>query len=130
MWVMGEEGCWTKLFTLAFGHEYQFRQLLGFWKSHKEIFFETSANQLAFCNYNTRKGMYLGVHGHRSGSFLQLFKYKESLVLVKGEQMNREKLRDTISEFFVVSYCEESSSSSSEEEEEEMVKRRSNSGRE
>ncbi|KAM7528048.1 hypothetical protein LguiB_031458 [Lonicera macranthoides] len=128
MWVMGEEGCWTKLFTLALGHECQFRRLLGFWKSHKEIFFETSANQLAFCNYKTRKGMYLGVHGHRSGNFLQVYKYKESLVSVEGEKMNSEELRDAIRDFFAVSYSEELSEEEGEGEgegEEEMVKRAS-----
>ncbi|KAM7522462.1 hypothetical protein LguiA_012364 [Lonicera macranthoides] len=102
VWIMGEEGSWTKLFTVALGQECQLRQLLGFWKSHKEIFYETSANQLVFCDYNTRKAMYLGVHGHRSGNFLQLYKFKESLVSVKGVKMNREKLRDAIRDFFPV----------------------------
>ncbi|KAM7522456.1 hypothetical protein LguiA_012358 [Lonicera macranthoides] len=80
---------------------------LGFWRNDKELFGETAANKLVLCDLNTHRIKYLGVRGHTESKFLQVIKYKESLVSVKAGQMekwNRDKLRDIIRDFFDLPY--------------------------
>ncbi|KAM7528043.1 hypothetical protein LguiB_031453 [Lonicera macranthoides] len=103
IWVMRQEGCWTKTFTLDCETMVQIQHPLGFWRNDKELFGETAANKLVLCDLNTHRIKYLGVRGHTESKFLRVIKYKESLVSVKAGQMekwNRDKPRDIIRDFF------------------------------
>ncbi|KAM7528049.1 hypothetical protein LguiB_031459 [Lonicera macranthoides] len=119
VWVMKEEGCWTKRFTLGREAMVKIRYPLGFWKNSNELFVETATGKLVLYDLNTQRVKDLGVCGGEGASFLQVFKYKESLVSIKGgqkENWSRDKLRYIIMDFLDVSELTE------DEDEEEGAK--------
>ncbi|KAM7528046.1 hypothetical protein LguiB_031456 [Lonicera macranthoides] len=104
IWVMRQEDCWTKQFTLECENMVQIQHPLGFWKNSTELFIETADNELALCDLDTHRIQYLGVCGRvpENSNFLQVFKYKETVVSVKeGQRENwkRAKLHDIIWDF-------------------------------
>ncbi|KAM7522460.1 hypothetical protein LguiA_012362 [Lonicera macranthoides] len=75
-----------------------------FGENSTELFVETAANELALCDLDTHRIQYFGVCGrvHENSSFLQVFKYKETVVSVKAgqrENWKRAKLHDIIWDF-------------------------------
>ena len=111
MWVMkhnddGEEGFWTRLFTLGLGPLLQFEKPHGFWKNnYNEIFFTTITNELVLYSRDTDEITQLGVQcdpypipHHYS---FPIFIYKESLVSVGGlkKSNKRGKLHAMVQDF-------------------------------
>ncbi|XP_059670626.1 putative F-box protein At1g32420 [Cornus florida] len=80
IWVMKEEGCWTKQLTM--GPVIDVDRALGFWKNG-ELFLETTTSKLVLYNPNTQEIKDLQHRGLYNS--LRIFMYKESLVSIKGE---------------------------------------------
>ncbi|KAL3813346.1 hypothetical protein ACJIZ3_014614 [Penstemon smallii] len=80
VWVMKEEGCWIKQFTL--GPRLNINWPLMFWKNG-EIFLESNSHALILFNLNTSECRNIGVS--RESRNCDLFVYKESLVPIKGQ---------------------------------------------
>ncbi|XP_059670645.1 F-box/kelch-repeat protein At3g23880-like [Cornus florida] len=78
VWVMKEEGFWTK--QLNIGPLPEIQRPLGIWKNG-ELFLEDSDSQLVMYDHNTQEIKSLGLRGYRSCFVIVL--YKESLFSVK-----------------------------------------------
>ncbi|CAK9139519.1 unnamed protein product [Ilex paraguariensis] len=81
IWVMEEEGCWTKLFT--FQPFPKVKRPLGFWKN-QDLLCESNTSLLVLYKHDTNEPTNLGIHGGDTVGGLSVFSYKESLVSVKG----------------------------------------------
>ncbi|CAK9178693.1 unnamed protein product [Ilex paraguariensis] len=82
VWVMEEEGCWTKLLTVEPFPEVT--RPLGFWKN-ENLLFESSTSQVVLYDNDTGETTDLGIHGDGTNSGLSVFSFKESLVSVEGQ---------------------------------------------
>ncbi|CAK9144929.1 unnamed protein product [Ilex paraguariensis] len=82
IWVMKEEGCWTKLLIVKPFPE--ILRPLGFWKS-EDLLLESGCLELVLYNHDTKETTGLGIYGFFTYCGLSIFSYKESLVSVKGQ---------------------------------------------
>ncbi|XP_028083964.1 F-box/kelch-repeat protein At3g06240-like [Camellia sinensis] len=106
IWVMEEEGCWTKLITTN-----PFLEVFlprGFWK--EELLFESQTNELVLYNHETHEMRNLEIYGCGSALGLWAICYKESLVSVFGQNDEDGRRRgyqffDAVHDFFITSCC-------------------------
>lgn len=101
VWVMEKvQDFWTKHLTIGTGNSLRFGTLIEFW--NKEIFFLTAeTGQVVLYNTFTHEIRDLGIH-YIHCCMLGVLNYKESLVSVKGRQMeswNKDNMHDVIQDF-------------------------------
>ncbi|KAM7512488.1 hypothetical protein LguiB_011363 [Lonicera macranthoides] len=98
VWVMKQEGYWTKDITVEPRLEVEWP--LGIWKKD-ELFLETRSSQLVLYNPYTHVIRNIGIQGKEDSGLLYVYIYKESLVSVKGGSKDwvQDKLVDALREF-------------------------------
>ncbi|KAM7509161.1 hypothetical protein LguiA_019614 [Lonicera macranthoides] len=98
VWVMKQEGCWTKYITVE--PHLEVDCALGIWKND-ELFLQTSSWQLVLYNPYTHTIKNLGIRGREHSCEISVFSYKESLVSVKGgsEDWVPDNLSNALQEF-------------------------------